>query len=131
MFPSPAPELIAKHLRALEESLLQPDVRKSDELVALLDDEFIEFGSSGRVYTKADLVEILQAETPSLQATSHFQVWLLAPQAALLTYVIRRDGTTPVYTLRSSVWQQRDGHWVMVFHQATITDDPALLAESQ
>lgn len=51
MFPNPAPEPVAKHLRALEEALLQPDVRKSEELVALLADEFIEFGSSGRVYT--------------------------------------------------------------------------------
>jgi hypothetical protein len=131
MFPDPPPEPVAKHLLALEESLLQPDVRKSDELVALLADEFIRFGSSGRVYTKADLVDALQKETPSVQTTSHFQVWLLAPQAALLTYVIRRDGTPPVYTLRSSVWQQRDGHWIMVFHQATITDDPALFSQSQ
>jgi len=94
-----------------------------------LADEFIEFGSSGRVYTKADLVAVLQAETPSVQTASHFQVRPLAPHAALLTYVIRRDGAPLVYTLRSSVWQHREGRWIMVFHQATVTSDPALATE--
>jgi len=131
MFPSPAPKPVARHLRALEESLLQPDIRKSDQLVALLADEFIEFGSSGRVYTKADLVATLQAEIPGVQTTSRLQVWLLAPEAALLTYVIRRDGASPIYTLRSSIWQQREGRWIMVFHQGTVTSDPALVEEPQ
>jgi hypothetical protein len=124
MFPGPAPAPLAQQLRSLEESLLQPDVRKSAELLALLADEFIEFGSSDRVYTKADLVAVLQAETPSVQTTSNFEVWLLAPQAALLTYVIRREASPPVYTLRSSVWQLRGERWLMVFHQATVTSKP-------
>jgi hypothetical protein len=46
----------------LEELLLAPDVRKSKRLVELLADDFAEFGSSGRVYTKDDLVAVLQAE---------------------------------------------------------------------
>lgn len=54
------PEL-GRHLRELEESLLQPDFRKSRELVELLADNFIEFGSTGRVYRKAALVPVLQA----------------------------------------------------------------------
>ena len=41
----------ADHLRTLEERLLQPDVRRSAQAVAsLLADEFVEFGSSGRVF---------------------------------------------------------------------------------
>jgi hypothetical protein len=120
---SPAPAHLARHLRILEESLLQPDVRKSAELVALLAEEFIEFGSSGRTYTKADLVTVLQAETPSVQTTRNLQGSLLAPQAALLTYVIRREASPPVYTLRSSVWQLRGERWFMVFHQATVTSE--------
>ena len=117
------PESLAQHLRELEESLLQPDVRKSEELVTLLADEFVEFGSSGRVFTKQDLVELLQAETASVQTTSRFKVQLLAPKVALLTYVIRREATPPVWTLRSSVWQLREGGWRMVFHQATVTTE--------
>lgn len=117
-------DTLSQHLRELEESLLQPDVRKSHELVALLTDDFIEFGSSGRIYTKADLVAALQAETPSVQTTSNFKVQFLGPQAALLTYFIRREATPPVFTLRSSVWQLRGQQWRMVFHQATPTPTP-------
>lgn len=124
MFPGPAPAPLAEHLRSLEESLLRPDVRKSADVVALLADEFVEFGSSGRVYSKADLVVALQAETPGIQTARSFRVWLLAPQAALLTYVIRREGAPPVHTLRSSVWQLQGECWRMVFHQGTVTSEP-------
>ena len=121
IIPRPAPEQVIEHLRRLEESLLQPDVRKSKELIALLADEFIEFAHSGRAYTKQDLVNALQAQSPSVQITSNFQVRLLGPEVALLTYMICREAAQPVYTLRSSVWQQRADKWLMVFHQATVT----------
>ena len=112
---------LAMHLRALEESLLQPDVRKSNRLVELLADDFVEFGSSGRIYTKRDLVEVLQAETPVVQATSEFKAVMLGPDAALLTYVVRLEATPPRYTLRSSVWKRDGDAWRMVFHQGTPT----------
>ena len=113
-------ESLSKHLRELEESLLQPDVRKSARLSELLADGFVEFGSSGRVYTKADLVAVVQAETPVAQTTSDFRVAMLAPEAALVTYRIRRRSTPPVDTLRCSIWQRDGTHWRMVFHQGTI-----------
>ncbi|WP_375472314.1 DUF4440 domain-containing protein [uncultured Nostoc sp.] len=50
-------------LRELEERLLQPDVRKSaKDIMDLLADEFIEFGSSGRVFNKQQIIESLQNE---------------------------------------------------------------------
>ena len=117
-------EAIAAELQALEEELLLPDVRKSTRLTELLADEFIEFGSSGRVYTKADLVAVLQAETPVTQTTSDFRVTAPAPDVALLTYRIRSDSQPPVHTLRSSLWVRARGRWKMVFHQGTVTAAP-------
>ena len=113
---------LAQHLRELEECLLLPDVRKSRTLVDLLADEFVEFGSSGRVYNKADLVSTLQAESPSTQTTSDFKVTELSPEVALLTYRIHLHREPPVYTLRSSLWKLSGGRWRMVFHQATPTE---------
>jgi hypothetical protein len=55
-------QALKSELKGLEESLLDPDIRKSTQLVELLADEFIEFGSSGRVYTRDDLIAVLQAE---------------------------------------------------------------------
>ena len=117
-------DALAAELKGLEEELLVPTVRKSTRLTELLADEFIEFGSSGRTYTKSDLVAALQAESPVAQTTSDFKVTSLAPDVALLTYKIRRDGQPPVHTLRSSIWVRSRGRWQMVFHQGTVTSTP-------
>ena len=46
-----------KLFRRLEERLLQPEVRQSAEAVAdLLADDFIEFGSSGQVFNKQQII---------------------------------------------------------------------------
>jgi hypothetical protein len=48
-----ADKAVEKHLRHLEECLLQPDMRKAAEEVAeLLTEDFIEFGSSGRIFVR-------------------------------------------------------------------------------
>jgi hypothetical protein len=117
----PNPLAISRHLQTLEESLLLPDVRKSNRLVELLADDFVEFGSFGGTYTKADLVATLQAESPIEQSASAFRIELLAANVALLTYRIRRHSLPPVHTLRSSIWRLREERWQMVFHQATVT----------
>ena len=124
MIPDSDIEDLSRHLRELEESLLLPDVRKSRCLIDLLAHDFIEFGSSGRIYTKADLVEALQAESPVTQATADFRVSLLSPGVALLTYRIYRHSVPPIHTLRSSIWRLHDGQWQMIFHQATLTSPP-------
>ena len=120
------PDDLEGHLRSLEESLLQPDIRKSNQLVALLADEFIEFGTSGRIYTKEDLVAVLQAESASVQTANNVKVALLAPTVALLTYFIRHEASPPGHTLRSSVWCKRQGGWQMIFHQSTRTTEEQL-----
>lgn len=114
-------EGLARHLRELEESLLTPEIRKSPTLVDLLADAFIEFGSSGRTYTKAELVAALQAESPSKQTTSDFKVTELSPEVALVTYRIHCHREPPVCTLRSSVWTRSGEQWRMIFHQGTPT----------
>jgi glyoxylase I family protein len=112
---------LSQHLRELEEALLLPDVRKSKRLGELIADDFVEFGSSGRTYTKPDLVEALQTEAPVRQTAADFRVSVLAKDVALLTYRTHRHSIPPLRTLRSSVWRLRDCQWQMIFHQATPT----------
>ncbi len=113
--------------RDLEQRLHRPEVRRSPDAVrALLADEFIEFGSSGRVYNKALIVEALAQETTAEAAlvpeVHHFAVQFIAPDAVLVTYRSSRrtDGTARRTTLRSSLWKLIDGRWQMLFHQGTI-----------
>lgn len=114
-------------LLALEERLLDPAVRAVPaEVRALLAPEFVEFGASGRVFNRDGILAMLAAEPRrvALQARG-FKVRLLAPGAALTTWRVTRDDG--IETLRSSVWQQQAGQWLMVFHQGTLAarDDEA------
>lgn len=115
---------LARDILGREEALLRPDVRKSQELVDSLADEFIEFGSSGRTYSKQDLVEALKAESPSRQTTAHVRVFAVSQDVVLVAYMIEQHGSPSAYTLRSSLWERKSGAWQMVFHQGTRTGDP-------
>lgn len=114
------PTPIEAHLQSLERALLQPDVRKSARLAELLDDAFFEIGSSGRVFTKAQVLDALQAESEVHIEATDFEVRFMAPDVALVTYRAHRLGTPRVHTWRSSLWKQAQGQWRMAFHQGTI-----------
>jgi len=114
--------------RDLEQKLHRPETRRSSDAVrALLADEFIEFGSSGKVYDKASIVKALAEESASSNAlpleVRDFATRSIASNAVLVTYrSIRRhsDGTIERDALRSSIWKLIDGRWQMLFHQGTI-----------
>lgn len=108
-------------MEELELSLLQAGVRKSEVVAELLAEGFVEFGSSGRVLTRPQIVTALQAESPVQVTASQFKVQWLAPHVALVTYRAHRHSQPPVHTLRSSIWEQRLGRWQMIFHQGTLT----------
>lgn len=114
-------------LQALEERLLDPAVRAVPaDVRALLAPEFVEFGASGRVFDRDAILAMLAAEPPRVALRARgFKVRLLAPGAALTTWRVTRDDG--IETLRSSVWQQQGGAWLMVFHQGTLAarDDEA------
>jgi hypothetical protein len=113
---------LAVRLRGLEEDLLKPEFRRSPDRVGyLLADDFIEFGSSGGVFNKRQIIEALQQEAPDsayrVQLTD-FTVRQLASDAMLVTYRATsedRGGSR----LRSSIWKLIDGRWQMLFHQGT------------
>lgn len=113
------------HLYGLEKQLLQTAVRNNAQRVGeLLADEFVEFGSSGRVWNKQATIEGLRDEPPIERELTDFHAVLLAPDVALVTYrVIRREGPElpSSVTLRSSVWQFEASRWQMRFHQGTLT----------
>lgn len=117
---------------------------------AILADDFLEFGSSGRVYDKAAILELLRNRGPIDFSIEHFQAAQLAPGVALATYefVVKpaaggaaaagagggaghaiggrsavdaggSGGTAPRRSLRSSIFVERGGVWLMRFHQGT------------
>jgi hypothetical protein len=118
---------VATLLRSLEEALLKPEVRHSPDRVGnLLSDDFIEFGSSGRVFNKQQVIEALEREGP---ADSTIRLSLvdfiargLASNVILVTYLTIQEGgpgTRQDSRLRSTIWKLIEGRWQMVFHQGT------------
>lgn len=107
----------------LEEKLLDPNIRKSSrELEELLSDDFIEFGSSGRIFNKQHVIEFLQLESSDKITIVDFNTSQLSPDIVLATYKsIRYISSTgaEASSLRSSIWKLIDNNWKLVFHQGT------------
>ena len=112
---------LAAHLQSLEEQLLQPATRSNPKAVAaLLADDFREFGSSGRIFTKPEIITHLAGESPRQITLTDFACHALTPETALVTYRSFSQGTA---ALRSSLWVHREGRWQMLFHQGTRIPD--------
>jgi hypothetical protein len=113
--------------------LFDPSVRRDTATVAeLLSDDFREFGSSGRIYTKLDILAELSIESPAMITLNDFTCDLIAPSVALVTYrsLATHDNRPGSQALRSSLWvlmpgesryglPTREGSWQMQFHQGT------------
>ena len=114
---------LEQELKDLEESHLRFDVRSSAESMgALLADEFIEFGSSGRILDRTAVLASISGNAACQFRIDSFAVRALAPGAALTTYRLSAwsDSESQArVTLRSSVWVHRTGRWLLVFHQGT------------
>jgi len=119
-------ERASAQLRRLEESLLDAAVRRDgDRLRQLLAEDFLEFGSSGRVWTRKTIIELLVTEINFFPpAIEEFQCTFLSEHVALVTYrTVRTDSKSGerLASLRSSIWTHRDSEWRMRFHQGTRT----------
>lgn len=127
-------EHLAEHLENLENFLFDPVARRDSAVVSsLLAEEFREFGSSGRTYTKLDILAELSTEQPVVITLTGFTCQLVSPTTALVTYksISSHDNRPPTQALRSSVWVLRaparlyshspseDATWQMLFHQGT------------
>lgn len=91
-------------------------------MVALLADDFLEFGRSGGVYLKEEVVRGLAVERdrqPSEFTAHGYELRALAVGVLLLTYrTTRRQESVPdLHTLRSSVWKLSIDRWQIAFHQ--------------
>jgi len=107
----------------LEKRLLARETRRSAAaLDALMTEDFLEFGASGRRWTKADVLAVLPGEDAGgdMEA-SGMTVQALGSEHALVTYelVERGAGAEIRRTLRASIWRRTVGRWQIVFHQGT------------
>jgi hypothetical protein len=108
---------ILEEIQQLEFSLLEQSTRKSvDKLNHLIADDFCEFGNSGKIYNKQDLLKFLPSESKRTFTVNDFEVKELSKDVILVTYKTTEELVT---SLRSSIWKQDGNNWRMVFHQGT------------
>jgi ribonuclease HI len=107
----------ADQVVALEEQLLDPEVRSdAGRLAVLLDPDFEEFGTSGRAWNRDTMLAALDDDPSTAASMQVLNVQVFDGATALLTYrTTDRRGSA----LRSSLWRQTDGQWRLRFHQGT------------
>lgn len=113
---------IAELLIKKEKSILTDAVRRDGKaLAALLHPNFIEYASSGEICDRDDILKDVPREESDLKISAkNFKVQFLADNLAQLTFESATTSSTGVKkALRSSLWKQEEGNWMMIFHQGT------------
>ena len=116
---------LAAELFALELALATRDVAALPGGVErVLDEAFVEIGASGRRWTYEEMVDALRGMPRTEAVITDFELARLAPDVALVTYVIGpAAGAGGRTSRRSSIWLQGEEGWRMRFHQGTAAGD--------
>ena len=94
--------------------------RRADDIRDLVADDFFEIGSSGRTYTKSEVLAAI--ETAPLRKFTLEDFKLVASGAgwALVSYRAgEKSDQSSSNSWRSTLWVKRKGKWQIVFHQGT------------
>lgn len=87
-------------------------------------DDFWEVGASGRIYSRAHVLDELEKRHSKPHAdlweTSDFRCRRLAEDVYLVTYTLLQDRAR--LTRRSTIWRREIGGWKIVYHQGTIVE---------
>ncbi len=91
-------------------------------------DDFFEYNQSGGLSTKQSIIEGLPKCPEERFSVRNYQEKMLCPDTILVNYIADRkilESGLERCTLCSSIWQNRNGSWQMVFFQGT----PSKVAE--
>ncbi|HEY3980897.1 MAG TPA: DUF4440 domain-containing protein [Streptosporangiaceae bacterium] len=114
---------------ALERELQTPECRRDRaRVMALLADDFIEVGASGRVWDRARTLDLLGAESPAgaESPTAVIEVRdltgrIIADGLVMAHWDSARGGRR---ARRTSLWRRDAAGWRLVHHQGTLLPEP-------
>jgi hypothetical protein len=110
-------------IRAIEQQLLLPEVRRSREkLEKILGEDFYEIGTSGKVFDRPTIIDTMITESKRELIMKEFQATVLAEDVILTTFRILRliEGEMTASSRHCSVWKKRGDNWWMLYHQGTL-----------
>ena len=92
-----------------------------DTVLAILDEEFVEIDSAGRIWNAAGIAEALSRNPePHDGDMESTRVVRLAGDVYLVTYSSQSTSRSGQALIRhTSVWVRGDGEWRVIFHQQT------------
>src|SRR5438093_13744764 len=115
-------------MSSLEEKLRELEIkvmtaggeRRADDIRDLVADDFFEIGRSGTTYTKAEVLAAIEVAPLRKFALEDFKIVTSGEDWAMDSY---RAGEHTAYassiSLRSTLWIERGGQWLIIFHQGT------------
>lgn len=95
-----------------------------DGFAALLAPDSLEAESTG-LYDKSASVKGVQEMDASIYELSGWRSLKFDDDAALVTYVLTSKGAKPEKEYHSTIWINRDGKWLALYHQGTPAAVPA------
>ena len=114
---SPLLNLIIK-----QEKQLLSRTEPIEVLCELIDNEFMEIGSSSQIHDQEEVLRWLSSADQSERTGIQFKAKQLSDTVILLTYIscIKENHSSETKrALRSSIWRRTQDQWRMVFHQGT------------
>jgi len=108
-------------LTRLEEAMWREDMRFDQAFLERhVAADFFEFGRSGRVYRREQVLADRRQPIQALLPLPNLSIRLLDDHTAQVTYTssVVYDGMVE-HGRRSSIWTRADGRWVLRFHQGT------------
>ena len=112
-------------LQCLEEKLWLDETRFDNAYMErVLAADFFEFGRSGRIYQREDIISAPGQTIDTVIPLPDFDARLLSSDIALVTYNSRAtfDGVLEKGR-RSSIWSRAAEGWILRFHQGTPYED--------
>ena len=122
--------MIAKELEDLlianEKAIVDAQKRRDFAAVeAVLDEDFREIGSSGRMFSKSEILDAMKVSQIVDCSFEEFHFLPVDSTCVIVTYVatatrILREREQSHRAYRSSTWVEKDGTWRIIFHQGTV-----------
>ncbi len=111
-------EKIIGTIYGLEQSLANFESR--DIAARALADDIEEYGSSGHVYDKQDVLDMYKTLTNINHEITDYAIEFLSDTVVKATYKSNLDANM---ALRTSIWKFVNNAWMMSFHQGTAYKD--------
>lgn len=107
-------------LKNLEESLWKTETRFDlDFQERVFAEDFLEFGRSGRVYSREECLSVKAQEIRAKLPLENFEVRKIDENTVLVTYISEVQYDEIERANRSSLWTQYGSGWKIRFHQGT------------